>query len=337
MIEGILFDIDGVIVDSEPFLAEACRIFFEKRGCKVTPEDFLPYVGAGENKYIGCVAEKYGVPIEIESAKTEVYRIFDEVAGGSTSLGKMPPMPGIVRFFNMASKAGLKMALASSADRMKVEINLRSAGFRPEDFDCLVSGSQLQRKKPFGDIYTYAALKIGLAPDQCIVVEDALNGVMASRAAGSKSIAVLGSFSEEELRSHGADIVLDNMLSFPDFGSKEEFSRCFEKIQSDQMMAQYPESLQFIMKSHEAGVLSDSYSVFGGNAVKLADGQTVTPLCAAAVSLASADGKKARIDAVAMKSLDRLSLMMIQGLCSPDARVFVTEPQLSLSRLGWVI
>lgn len=224
MIRGILFDIDGVIVDSEPFLAEACRLFFAEKGCSVTPADFLPYVGAGENKYIGCVAEKYGISIEIESAKIEVYRIYDRVARGLTGFGKMPPMPGILRFIGNARKAGLKTALASSADRMKVEINIKSAGLDIRDFDFLINGSQIERKKPFGDIYEAAARNIGLDCSECLVVEDAVNGVQAGKNAGCLCLAVTGTFSIEQLKAAGADLAYRNIESFPVFDTLEDFN-----------------------------------------------------------------------------------------------------------------
>ena len=60
--EGVIFDMDGVLLDSEPFICKAACMMFAERGLAVKPEDFLPFVGAGENRYIGGVAEKYGLP-----------------------------------------------------------------------------------------------------------------------------------------------------------------------------------------------------------------------------------------------------------------------------------
>ncbi|MDY4889643.1 MAG: HAD-IA family hydrolase [Sphaerochaetaceae bacterium] len=333
MICGILFDIDGVIVDSESFLAEACRIWFEKHGCHVTPEDFLPYVGAGENRYIGCVAEKYGLKIDIESAKLEVYRIFEQVADGKTGFGKMPPMPGIVRFVSMARKAGLKLALASSADRMKVEINLRSAGFVPKDFDFVICGSQLKRKKPFGDIYTFSALNLGLSPDECIVVEDAVNGVMAARAAGSESIAVLGSFEEEALRAGGATIVLNNLEGFAEFDSVQSFNKEIDRLLSTQVESLFKQSFRDLPNGFKAAVVSSS-AVYFGQEVPL-EGETLSPIVSAVASGVASEGSKLKVRALVMESPDRLSLLRIRRYCGLDTRIFILEPDLSLSYFGW--
>ncbi|MBK9390055.1 MAG: HAD hydrolase-like protein [Bacteroidetes bacterium] len=65
MIKGVLFDMDGVLVDSERFIARAAIMMFEELGVQVKPEDFHPFVGTGENRYLGGVAEKYGITVDL--------------------------------------------------------------------------------------------------------------------------------------------------------------------------------------------------------------------------------------------------------------------------------
>ena len=69
MIRGVLFDMDGVLADSEPFICQAAIMMFAETGLTVIPGDFKPFMGTGENRYIGGVAEKYGLKIDIEKAK----------------------------------------------------------------------------------------------------------------------------------------------------------------------------------------------------------------------------------------------------------------------------
>jgi beta-phosphoglucomutase len=76
MIKGVLFDMDGVLVDSEAFMCKAAIMMFAELGLKVVPSDFQPFVGMGENKYLGGVAEHYGVKINIADAKARAYEIF---------------------------------------------------------------------------------------------------------------------------------------------------------------------------------------------------------------------------------------------------------------------
>ncbi len=91
------------------------------------------------------------------------------------------------------------MAVASSADRVKIGINLREIGLSADIFDAIISGEDVERKKPFPDIYLLAAERIGLKPENCLVVEDAVSGITAGKAAGCKCLAVTTSFPAEKL------------------------------------------------------------------------------------------------------------------------------------------
>lgn len=219
MVSGILFDMDGVLIDSEAYIAQAAILFFADYGIKAKTEDFQPFVGAGENRYIGGVAEKYGLALDIEDAKDKVYQKYAQLV-----LGHVGAMPGVVRFLSNARKAGLKMAVASSADRTKVEINLRAIGAEAGWFDVILSGSQVKRKKPFPDIYQFAALSLGLACEDCLVVEDAVNGVQAAKAAGCLCCGVTGTFDAETLARTGADMVVSSLDAFTDFSAIGELN-----------------------------------------------------------------------------------------------------------------
>lgn len=209
MLKGIIFDMDGVLVDSEPFICEAAIRMFAERGLNVKPEDFIPFVGAGENRYIGGVAEKYGFPIDIERDKARTYEIYGEIVKG-----RIEPLPGVHEFIAKARTRGLKLALASSADRVKIDINLREIGIAPETFDAIVSGQDVIRKKPDPEIFLTAAKRLGLAPEECLVVEDAVNGVAAAKAAGMRCLALTTSFTKEDLA--GADWFASNLAEAPE-------------------------------------------------------------------------------------------------------------------------
>ncbi len=103
MIRGILFDMDGVLVDSEPFICKSAVMMFEELGLKVLPEDFKPFVGMGENRYIGGVAEKYGITIEIKKAKDRTYQIYQQIIKG-----KLAPLPGVHEFIDKCRNKGIK-------------------------------------------------------------------------------------------------------------------------------------------------------------------------------------------------------------------------------------
>jgi HAD superfamily hydrolase (TIGR01509 family) len=209
MIKGVIFDMDGVLVDSEPFICQAAIRMFAELGHTVQPEDFLPFVGAGEDRYIGGVAEKYGIEFDLSSTKDRTYAIYGEIVKG-----RLKPLDGVHRFIDKARAKGLKLAIASSADSVKVNINLREIGLNPSTFDAVVCGADVEKKKPNPDIFLLAAERIHLSPGECLVVEDAVNGVKAAKAAGARCLALTTSFSREELA--GADWFAPNLAEAPE-------------------------------------------------------------------------------------------------------------------------
>ena len=196
MIKAVLFDMDGVLVDSEEIICQAAIAMFRNRGLIVQPEDFIPFVGKGENAYIGGVAEKYNFPVDIEDVKSETYYIYSEMAEG-----RLKPLPGVHNFIEKAKQKGLKLAVATSADLVKMKVNLRNIGFGQDTFDTTVNGLEVERKKPFPDIFQLAAKKLDVNPEECLVVEDAVSGVEAAKTAGCKCLALQTSFPKEKLLS----------------------------------------------------------------------------------------------------------------------------------------
>jgi beta-phosphoglucomutase len=208
MIKGVLFDMDGVLLDSEELTSEAAIRYFAEKGFEVNKEDFIPYYGKGEERYFGGVAEKYDIPFDVESEKYKVYDLFYEMAKG-----KMEAMPGVHEFLEKVKSMNLKTAVATSASRYKMKINLRLIGLEETDFDTLVTGEDIKNNKPDPEIFIRAASNLGLKPLECLVVEDAPGGVQAAKSAGCKCMAVMTSFTEKELSK--ADWIVQNLTSYP--------------------------------------------------------------------------------------------------------------------------
>jgi len=200
---GIIFDMDGVLVDSEPVIEAAARAGLREYGVDARPEDFLPFVGAGEDRYIGGVAQKYGVEYRTEM-KDRVYQIYLEIVEENIRL-----FPGIPELLETLRDRGYALALASSADHVKIDANLRAAGIDRALFSILLGGNDVVHKKPDPEIYRTACVGLGLDPASCLVMEDALNGVRAAKSAGCSCWGVSSSFTAEELSAAGADRILD--------------------------------------------------------------------------------------------------------------------------------
>jgi beta-phosphoglucomutase len=209
VLKGIIFDMDGVIIDSEPFICEAAIRMFAEKGHTVNPEDFLPFVGAGENRFIGGPAEEYGIQLDVEKDKARTYEIYGEIVKG-----RLEPLSGVHDFIHRARERGLKLAVASGADLVKVRTNLREIGLPPESFDAVVNGLDVKNNKPDPEIFLLAASRLGLSASECLVVEDAVNGVRAAKAAGARCLALTTTFSAEDLK--GADWIAGTLADAPE-------------------------------------------------------------------------------------------------------------------------
>ncbi|MFA6505847.1 MAG: HAD-IA family hydrolase [Treponemataceae bacterium] len=205
---AVIFDMDGVLMDSEWFIAEAGkRMFKENHNVDVAHADFKPFVGFGENRFLGGVAAKHGVSgFDVERDKARTYEIYCDIVKG-----KLNELPGAAAFVGSCRARGLKTALATSTDRVKMLASLHEIGLDHGEFDAMVNGLDVERRKPFPDIFLKAAELIGIEPANCWVVEDAIAGVAAAKAAGMRCLALLTTFPEAELRKAGADLIATDL------------------------------------------------------------------------------------------------------------------------------
>jgi len=204
MLKAVLFDMDGVLLDSEEYIRNAAIAMFRELGLDTKEEDFIDFIGAGEDRFLGGVAEKYNFSFDLISGKKRTYEIYSELI--RENLG---PLPGVYEFMEKCRNKGLKMALATSADKTKMDVNLLEIGLSEESFDAVVNGLDIKNKKPSPDIYLLAAKILGLHPSECLVVEDAVNGVEAAKRAGAKCLGLTTSFTRNELSN--ADWIADNL------------------------------------------------------------------------------------------------------------------------------
>lgn len=208
---GVIFDMDGVLVHSEPFIAEAAIRMFGEKGFEVRPEEFRPFVGTGEDRFIGGVAEVRGIALDPPRDKARTYAIYVDLIRG-----RLRPLPGVVEFVARCRSLGLGLAVASSADRVKVEANLEEIGLPPSTFDAVIDGTMTPRKKPAPDLFLLAAGRLGLDPARCLVVEDAVAGVQAAKAAGSRCLGLTTTFAASDLLTAGADWTGADLAGAPD-------------------------------------------------------------------------------------------------------------------------
>lgn len=204
---AVIFDVDGVVADTEVLNARASVMMFrELYGTEVQAADFRPFVGTGDERYVEGVAEKYGVSIDtaaaVERRKENFFRLLRDEP--------LPAMPGVIELVRAACRAeDAKVAIATSGNKDKQFPVIEGTGLRLEWFDAVITGDDVTRKKPDPQIYLVTADRLGIAPALCVVFEDAPAGVASARAAGMKCVAVTSSVEAQNLRE--ADLVVDSL------------------------------------------------------------------------------------------------------------------------------
>jgi HAD superfamily hydrolase (TIGR01509 family) len=195
-IKAVIFDMDGVLCDSEALICTSAVEMFGELGVTVQRDDFVPFVGTGEDRYIGGVAEKYGVSLNLPKAKARTYEFYLSLVPTT-----LEAFPGAVELVKQCRAAGMKTAVASSADLVKIKANLNKIRLPIETWNAITSSEDVVKKKPAPDIFLAAARKLRAEPAECVVIEDAVAGVEAARAAKMRCIAVAHTFPAEKLRA----------------------------------------------------------------------------------------------------------------------------------------
>jgi HAD superfamily hydrolase (TIGR01509 family) len=200
---GVLFDVDGVLVDSyRPHLESWIRTA-RNHGVAMTEEQFAATFGQTSREIIrrfwGDRADAEGAR-RIDDEKEALYR---ELIAAS-----FPRMPGAVELVDELHRAGFRLAVGSSAPPANVELTLARLGCAAS-FDARVTGADVTRGKPDPQVFVIAAQRLGIAPARCAVIEDAPAGIAAARAAGARAIALVGTATAAQLGA--ADLVVASL------------------------------------------------------------------------------------------------------------------------------
>ena len=205
MVKGVIFDMDGVLVNNRDAHIEAFVILCRRYGVNMDREQMMPVFGRGNNEILPAVMpreiiDRVGMA-NLDIEKEEIYRqIYAE---------SIEPVAGLDGFLHELKSAGCRIAVGSSGPKLNVDFVLEKCGFT-ELFDVAVNGDMVTRLKPDPDIFLTCALMLGVAPADCVVFEDTFTGLEAARRAGMKVVAVATTFTAERLRAAGNDFVIND-------------------------------------------------------------------------------------------------------------------------------
>jgi beta-phosphoglucomutase family hydrolase len=200
---AIIWDMDGVIVDSAQVHFRAWRSIFHSRNVGFTYEDFRHTFGQRNDNIITTILGKKVAPelvATIAREKEERFRSLVEE--------ELEPFPGAIELIQSLNRAKFPLALASSAPMQNIELILDKLGLK-KCFPVIVSSEEVSKGKPDPEIFLTAAKRLNVEPGDCLVIEDAVAGVTAAKAAGMKCIAVTNTHTARSLIE--ADLIADSL------------------------------------------------------------------------------------------------------------------------------
>ena len=204
MLKAVLFDMDGVLVNSEPEYRKIEGMLFKRVGLDPSSEEVKANAGKGQLEVWSGYKEKYGFPEDPH----EVVRIESKIISkyyGSDRLAVISPS---VELLKSCAKSGLKVAVATSSIEANAKTVIGKLGIEGH-VHTIASGDMVQSTKPAPDIFLLAAKRLGVKPEECIVVEDAKNGVAAAKTAGMKAVGYKAPHSDQDLSA--SDIIVDSL------------------------------------------------------------------------------------------------------------------------------
>lgn len=204
---AFIFDMDGVIIDSEPLHAKIKRQTLRHYGFSVGDSDIVRYVGRTTKEFFRDAIAAVG-RTDISASEMTDYKHAAYLEALQKN-AEVQPVYGITELLEMLMGMDVKIGLASSASREVIEIVLARFGFR-DKFDIVLSGTELPKSKPDPEIYLITAKSLAVEPEDCVVLEDSQSGIAAAKAAGMYCIAYRNPSSGPQDLS-AADCVVDRI------------------------------------------------------------------------------------------------------------------------------
>ena len=206
---AVIFDVDGVLVDSEALSCGAWLPVFRRRGIAVRLADIEGFIGQSDRAVLEHFRERHPA-VDLGD------RLIDEKEQEffAAARGRLRSFPGLKRVLQRLQAGDVPMAVASSGRHGKIRFSLRTAGLEGF-FDVVCSASDVARGKPAPDLFLRAAGLLGAEPGNCSVVEDSVPGIAAAKAAGMKALGFTSSHPAQVLLDAGADAVFSHYDQLP--------------------------------------------------------------------------------------------------------------------------
>jgi len=207
-LKAIIFDLDGVLVDSEVLWSEGRNKMMKPFGQKYSLEDKKSTMGGDYRAGIRLIIKRYNLPLTVAEFIIKEKKIMDEMYRKKLKL-----MNGVKKLIQEIDNFGIDRAIATSSSRQRLELAKSVVGLR--GFNAEVTGDEINNGKPAPDIFLKAADKLKIEYANCVVLEDSRYGIKGAKAAGMKAVAVFDDrFMDERVYTgqYKADLIVDSMI-----------------------------------------------------------------------------------------------------------------------------
>ena len=208
MIKGVIFDMDGTIVDSLPYHYEAWKIFFNENKVENFSEKLKDYKGGGTLDLMTAVyGDKYSrKELKIMTDDKEI--IFREIYKNN-----VVPIAGFMEMFELIKSKKILVGIASNAIRKNVKMILSELKIY-EKFDSIICGDEVKKGKPDPEMFNETVDRFNLKKEECLIFEDSIEGVTAAVNSDVDVIGITSSSSDKILRDRGCKLTIENYLNF---------------------------------------------------------------------------------------------------------------------------
>lgn len=211
MVKAVIFDMDGVVVNTEPIGYRANQELYKALNITVPDEVYSTFIGNSDKNIVQKLKDLYELDLTHEELLDEKYRYYFNAFDNADDLELLPGVKDLI--INLHTK-GMKLLLASSASKRKIEAVFTRFGLH-NYFDARISGEDFEFSKPNPAIFNEAVAKSGFSKEECIVIEDSTNGIKAAKAAGIYCIGYKGEHSMGQDTSLADKVITDfNQLNY---------------------------------------------------------------------------------------------------------------------------
>jgi len=207
MAKAVIFDMDGVISDTQILHVAADVAVMRRYGIKLTEKDIgEKFAGIIDKEMFGNLFKMYGISTDIQEAIKEKWKIMMARADDS-----IKPLVGVLELIDNLKKEKFRLAVASSSPLIFIDTVLSKLNIK-DKFEVIASGEEVQRGKPNPEIFLLTARRLKIPPNECLVIEDSLNGMIAAKRAGMRCIGFVRKNKITASRnSYPADLLINDL------------------------------------------------------------------------------------------------------------------------------